>query len=71
MVVLVDAKYFGTMLRVARRDQNVRVCDIAEMFHVSVRKWRRYERGVEQIPENVMLALFHRGFCMLKCSKVK
>ena len=71
MVVLVDARYFGTMLRAARRHQNIRACDIAQMFRVSVKQWRKYEHGTEPIPENVLMALFHRGFCMLQCGKMK
>ena len=67
MVVLVDAKYFGNILRCARKHQNMKTKDLAKMFHISVRKWHRYERGKEPIPENILMAIFHRGFCMLKC----
>ena len=70
MVVLVDAKYFGNVLRFARKHQCVKVNDVARMFHISVKQWRKYERGIEPIPENILMALFHRGFCMLQC-KIK
>ncbi len=32
MVVLVDAKYFGNILRCARKQQNVKTKDLAKMF---------------------------------------
>ncbi|MBO4700611.1 MAG: hypothetical protein J5620_02565 [Alphaproteobacteria bacterium] len=41
--------------------------DLAKMFRISVRQWHRYERGKEPIPENILMAIFHRGFCMLQC----
>ena len=67
MVVLVDAKYFGNLLKYTRKHQNIKTHEAAKMFHISVKQWRRYERGVELIPENVLMSLFHRGFCLLKC----
>ena len=67
MVVLVDAKYFGSFLRTARRNQHISVNNAAKMFRMSEKQWRRYERGIEPIPENILMALFHRGFCMLQC----
>ena len=67
MLVMIDARYFGTMLRAARKRQNIKAHDLAKMFHISVRQWRRYERGVEAIPENILMSLFHRGMCMLQC----
>ena len=67
MLVMVDARYFGTMLRAARKRQHIKTNDLARMFHISVHQWRKYERGVEPIPENILMSLFHRGMCMLQC----
>lgn len=67
MVVLVDAKYFGKILRCTRKNQNMKTKDLAKMFHISVRQWHRYECGKEPIPENILITLFTRGFCMLRC----
>ena len=69
MVVLIDAKYYGAMLRRARRQQKIRSQDAAKILRVSVRQMHSYERGQEQIPEHIVMRLFYRGFCLLKCQK--
>lgn len=69
MVVLVDAKYYGAMLRRARQQQNIKRRDAAKIFRVSLREFGRYERGQVPIPEDVLMRLFYRGFCMFKCQK--
>ena len=66
MVVLIDARHFGDALRNARRHQNINTADAAKFFNISRRQYRRYERGLDPIPENIFLCMFHRGFCMLK-----
>lgn len=67
MVVLVDAKYFGNMLRVSRRRQSIKTNDLAKKFRISVRQWRRYENGQDPIPENILMSLFQQGMCMIQC----
>ena len=69
MVVLVDAKYYGNMLRFARKHQGIKTNDAAKMLKISVKQLRRYERGLELIPESMLMALFHRGFCLLRCQR--
>ena len=69
MVVLVDTKYYGDILRNARRNQSIKTRDAAKIFRVSIRQLRRYERGLDPVPEHILMCLFHRGFCMLKCQK--
>jgi len=71
MVVLVDSKYFGNALRNARRHQHLNIANTARFFNMPARQYRRYERGLDPIPENVLLCLFHRGFCMLKLQNNK
>lgn len=66
MVVLIDARHFGDALRNARRHQNLNIADAARFFNIPARQYRRYERGLDPIPENILMCMFHRGFCMLK-----
>lgn len=68
MVVLIDAKYYGAILRRARRNKRINTADAAKIFRISTKEYRRYERGVDPIPEHVLMCLFHRGFCMLQCN---
>ena len=67
MVVLIDAKYYGAILHRSRQAQNIKACDAAKMFRISLRELRRYEHGKDPIPENILMALCTRGFCMLRC----
>ena len=69
MVVLVDTKYFGSKLQYARRHNGIKTSDAAKIFRISIKELRRYERGLEPIPEHILTCLFYRGFCMLKCQK--
>lgn len=69
MVMLVDAKYFGTMLRKARHDSCIKMCDAAKMFGLSQRELFRCEQGTKLIPENVLSSLFYYGFCLKRCKK--
>lgn len=70
MVVLADAKYYGNLLRFARKRQGIKTNDAANMLKISVKQLRRYERGLELIPESILMSLFYRGFCLLRC-KIK
>ena len=67
MVVLVDAKYFGNLLRNARRKQNLNTSDAAKMFGISRRELIRYEHGTLPISEGVLMSMFYHGFCLLRC----
>ena len=66
MVVLVDTKYYGAMLRRARQQQNIKRRDAARIFKISLSK---YERGQLPIPDEIMMRLLYRGFCLFKCQK--
>lgn len=68
-MVLIDAKYFGAMLRKARRENGINTRDAAKMFCVPRREFVRYERGTSVIPEGVLSSLFYHGFCLKKCKK--
>jgi len=69
MVVLIDAKYFGNMLRNARRKQNIGANDAAKILKISLKELHRYERGLEPIPESILLSMFHHGYCLLSCRR--
>ena len=69
MVVLVDAKYFGNLLRKARRENGINTRDTAKMFGIERRKLVHYERGTEVIPESMLSSLFYYGFCLKRCKK--
>ena len=69
MVVLVDTKYYGAMLRRARQQQNIKRRDAAKIFKISLRELSKYERGQLPIPDEIMMRLLYRGFCLFKCQK--
>ena len=69
MVVLVGAKYFGSLLHCARKHNGINTNDIARMFGTSARQMRKYERGIEIIPENILLSVFYHGLCLMRCKK--
>ena len=50
MVTLVDTKYYSAILRRARREQHLNMTDVAKMFRISRKEYRRYEHGKEPIP---------------------
>ena len=69
MVVLVDAKYFGSLLRRARRENSINTQDAAKMFGIPRRQLIHFEHGTEVIPENMLSSLFYYGFCLKRCKK--
>ena len=70
MVTLVDTKYFGNLLRFARRHSRLNSDEVARMFSISVRQLHRYEQGKEVIPCNILQSLFQHGFCLLQCRHI-
>ncbi len=69
MVILIDANYFGALLRKARRDNGIKTRDAAKMFGISQRELFHCEHGTKVIPENILSSLFYYGFCLKKCKK--
>jgi len=69
MVVLVDTKYFGSLLRKARRDNGINKRDAAKMFGISQRKLFHCEQGKAVIPESILSSLFYYGICLKRCKK--
>ena len=71
MVVLIDAKYFGSMLRNARRHHGIKSNDVAKMLKTTVKDLHKYEQGCAPIPESILLSLFYNGFCLLHCKRIR
>jgi len=69
MVVLVDSKYVGSLLRLARKHNGIKTNDMARMFGTSAQQIRKYERGVEIVPENILMSVFYHGLCLMRCKK--
>ena len=69
MVVLVDAKYFGAILRRARRENNMNTKDAAKIFGIRRRELVQCEHGTKPIPESILMSLFYHGFCLKRCKK--
>lgn len=70
MVVLVDAKYFGSLLRQARQQNGINTRDAAQMFGIPRRNLIHYEHGTTVISESVLASLLYNGFCLMRCKKV-
>ena len=71
MTVLIDTRHYARILCAARRKQNIRSVEAAQMFKVSVRQLHRYENGKEPIPDNVLQSLLYHGYCLLGCRRSK
>ncbi len=70
-MVLVDAKYYGHVLKTARRRLRLRTIEMAKMLKLSAVDLRRYERGVDVIPENVILRLIQAGMSLISLKKAR
>ena len=70
MVVLVDAKYFGSLLRDARKQNNMNTHDTAKMLGIPRRQLIHFEHGTEVISESILASLFYYGFCLKRCKKL-
>lgn len=69
MTVLIDAKYFGAMMRSARRHQGLGANDTAKILGISLKQLHRYEHGTEPIPESILDSVFYHGFCLMRCRR--
>ena len=69
MVILIDTKYFARELHKARRSLRLNAAEVAQIFKIPPRKYRRYESGKEPIPETILHSLFCNGFCLMRCRK--
>lgn len=55
---LVDSKYYGHIMRAARRSMNLSRHELSKRNGISVHDIRQYEIGVEIIPDTMLTNLF-------------
>lgn len=65
-VILIDARYFGTQLRRARRSARLSRFEFAQMLKISRYDLDKYESGRLVIPESILYRLMSYGIMMLK-----
>ena len=64
-IVLIDARYFGQILRDARRQVRVRPPEFAKMLKITSHELHNYEKGRVPIPEKIMHRLLSNGILTL------
>ncbi len=64
--ILIDARYFGRMLKNGRRANHMTRTDCAKMLKIPKDDLRCYERGTKIISESVLSRLVLYGLTLLK-----
>ncbi len=68
-MILVDAKYYGHIMKTARRQLRLRTTEVAKMLKISVNDLRRYESGKAVFPESVMMRIMQAGMSLIAFKK--
>ncbi len=69
-MTLVDAKYYGKILRHARKSLKLNRRDTAQLLNINIHELRRYEHGCCALPENITTKLMVAGLAMLSVKKL-
>ena len=64
-VVLVDARYYGDIMRQARKWLKIDSDTAAKILKIGRKEYRKYERGRAVIPRDVYMRLMQSAFSLL------
>ncbi len=64
-MVLVDAKYYGNAMRLARKFLRITTPEAASLLRMSKEQYKRCEIGKDVFPEDVMRRLMNAAFSLL------
>lgn len=65
-VTLVDTRYYGKMLRKARKSMHMRTINVAKMLKLSRCEYAKCEQGKMIIPESQLQRLFAYAFMAMQ-----
>ncbi|MDE6571122.1 MAG: hypothetical protein K2L95_02815 [Alphaproteobacteria bacterium] len=63
--LLIDANYYGNIMRCARQHLRISVADAAALLKMSKKDYQRCERGDDLFAEGTLRRFFHGAFAML------
>ena len=64
-IVLIDARYFGQILKNTRRQLKLGPTEFAKILRIKTRELHKYEKGTAPIPDHVMYRLLTNGVLTL------
>ena len=59
--ILIATKYFGNVIKLARKSKNITRKDLAKNLGISRNKMLQYENGRQITPKHILLKLFTDG----------
>ncbi len=63
--LLIDANYYGNIIRCARQHLHIGVADAAALLKMSKKDYKKCERGDALFNEGTLRRFFHGAFAML------
>ncbi|MDE6477943.1 MAG: hypothetical protein K2L95_03700 [Alphaproteobacteria bacterium] len=63
--LLIDANYYGNIMRCARQHLRISVADAAALLKMSKKDYQRCERGDDLFSDGTLRRFFHGAFAML------
>ncbi|MDE6478129.1 MAG: hypothetical protein K2L94_02665 [Alphaproteobacteria bacterium] len=63
--LLIDANYYGNIMRCARQHLCISVADAAALLKMSKKDYQRCERGDDLFAEGTLRRFFHGAFALL------
>ncbi|MDE6571473.1 MAG: hypothetical protein K2L95_04650 [Alphaproteobacteria bacterium] len=63
--LLIDANYYGNIMRCARQHLRISVADAAALLKMSKKDYQKCERGDELFSEGTLRRFFHGAFALL------
>ena len=63
--LLIDANYYGNIMRCARQHLRISVADAAALLKMSKKDYQRCERGDDLFAEGTLRRFFHGAFALL------
>ncbi len=69
--LLIDANYYGNIIRCARQHLHIGVADAAALLKMSKKDYKKCERGHDLFDEGIMRRFYHGAFAMLVIKRGK
>ena len=63
--LLIDANYYGNIMRCARQHLRISVADAAALLKMSKKDYQKCERGDDLFSEGTLRRFYHGAFAML------
>ena len=63
--LLIDANYYGNIMRCARQHLRISVADAAKLLKMNKKDYQKCERGHDLFAEGTLRRFFHGAFAML------